>query len=92
MWRGSWHAADSVRRHGSTTTRHVRRCGVSRSNGAVLTGAAMLCAACDCTLLPLTYLLAGDIDLIGRSCIKCVGCGQRYQWNGAAGWTPDHAM
>jgi hypothetical protein len=64
---------------------------MSRSNGTVLTGAAMLCAACDCTLLPLTYLLAGEIDLIGRSRIKCVGCGQRYQWHGAAGWTPDHA-
>ena len=52
----------------------------------------MRCADCDCTLLPLTYLLAGDNDPISRSRIKCAGCGQRYQWHGAAGWTPTYAL
>jgi hypothetical protein len=51
---------------------------------------AVVCAACGTTLLPLTYSLPPEDDPREdrRPLLMCSECGQRYRWQGSAGWGP----
>lgn len=58
-------------------------------------GGAVVCAVCSCTLLPMSYALSLVDDPSGvdyRPHLKCIGCGQQYQWQDSTGWVPSYSI